>query len=119
MELINLPENTNGEDLEDPVVEAFEVAGVTVKKQDFHAIHRLANKKIIIAKLVNRSAAINLLRNKKPQELNQHNKNKLKSTKIYVNESLYPYYCKLLGKRNSLLKNNELKSFCTINGFQD
>ena len=45
MELFDLPGNTNGEDLADLVVEAFEVAGVKVKKQDFHAIHHLANKK--------------------------------------------------------------------------
>ena len=44
-ELVGLPENINGEDLEDLFVEAFEVVGVKVKKRDFHAIHRLANKK--------------------------------------------------------------------------
>ena len=55
---------------------------------------------------------INLLR----ISINQYNKNKLKSTKIHVNESLYPYYCKLLGKCNSLLKRNLLKSLNTING---
>ena len=52
---------------------------------------------------------------KKIWELNQH-KNNLKSTKIYVNGSLCPYYCKLLGKCNSLLKKNQLKYFYTING---
>ena len=45
MELIDLPENTNGEDLEDVVVEAIEVSSVKVKKRDFHAIHRFVNKK--------------------------------------------------------------------------
>ena len=43
MELVSLPENTNGEDLEELMVKAIEVASVKVKKQDFHAIHRLAN----------------------------------------------------------------------------
>ena len=37
VELVRLPENTNGEDLEDLVFEAFEIAGVKVKKRDFHA----------------------------------------------------------------------------------
>ena len=32
MDLVGLPENTNGEDLEDLLVEAFEVAVVKVKK---------------------------------------------------------------------------------------
>ena len=39
----------------------------------------------------------------------------LKSTKIYVNESLCPQYPKLLRKCNSLLKKNQLKSFYTLN----
>ena len=47
MELVGLPESTNGEDLGDLVVEGFEVAGVKVKKQDIHRIHCLPNKKIV------------------------------------------------------------------------
>ena len=47
MELVGLPESTNGEDLGDLVVEGFEVAGIKVKKRDVHAIHRLPNKKIV------------------------------------------------------------------------
>ena len=65
VELVGLVENTTGEDLEDLVVEAFEVAGVKVKKRNFHAIHHLANKKVVIAKLVNRRETVNLFRNKK------------------------------------------------------
>ena len=59
VELVGLPENTNSEDLEDLVVKASEVADVTEKKLDFHEIHRLPNKKIVIATLVNRRDAIN------------------------------------------------------------
>ena len=33
-----------------------------------------------------------------------------------MNESLCPYYLKLLGKCNSLMKKNQLKSIYTING---
>ena len=40
----------------------------------------------------------------------------LKSTKIYVNESLCPYYPKLLRKCNSLLKKTQLKSFYKLKG---
>ena len=47
------------------------------------------------------------------RELNQHNKNNLTSTKMYANESLYPY--KLLRKCNRLLKKNQLKSFYRVN----
>ena len=81
--------------------------------KDFE-IRRLANKKIVIAKLVKQKRWHQTIK-KKQRELSQH-KNNLKSTKRYVNESLCPYYCKLLGKCNSLLKKNQLKYFYTING---
>ena len=61
VEQIGLPENTHGEELENSVVQAFEIAGVNVKKRDFHTIHRLGNSKIAIAKLVNRRDAIKIL----------------------------------------------------------
>ena len=51
VEQIGLPENTHVEELENSVVQAFEIAGVNVKKRDFHTIHRLGNSKIAIAKL--------------------------------------------------------------------
>ena len=36
------PWKHQGSDLEEVVVEAFKVAGVKVKKQDFHAVHHIA-----------------------------------------------------------------------------
>ena len=80
VELVGLPENTSGEDLKVLVVEAFEIAGFKLKKQDFHAIHRLENKKIVIANLVNRRDVLNLLRNKKNYE------NSINTTKINSNQ---------------------------------
>ena len=59
IELVGLPDETNGEDLEDMVVKSFKTAGVNVTQRDFHAIHRMKNKKVVIAKLVNRRDAIN------------------------------------------------------------
>ena len=80
VELVGLPENTSEEDLKVLVVEAFKIAGFKLKKQDFHAIHRLANKKIVIAKLVNRRDVVNLLRNKKIFQ------NSINTTKINSNQ---------------------------------
>ena len=64
-ELIGLPEDTHGEKLENSAVQAFKIAGLNVDKSNFHAIHRLGNSKVVIAKLVNRRDAIKILRNKK------------------------------------------------------
>ena len=54
VELIELPEDTHGEELENSEGQAFEVAGVNVKKRNFCTIHWLSNSKIVIPKLVNR-----------------------------------------------------------------
>ena len=65
MELVVLPDSTIDEELEDAVIKTFEEAGVKVTKRSFYAIHRLRNKKVVIAKLVNERDALGLLKNKK------------------------------------------------------
>ena len=65
VELVGIPDNTNDGELEDAVIKTFEEAVVKVIKRSFHAIHRLRNKKVVIAKLINRRDALALLRNKK------------------------------------------------------
>ena len=52
--LAGLPEDIHSEDLEAGVLDALDVARIKLKKRDFHAIHRLQNNKVVIAKLVNR-----------------------------------------------------------------
>ena len=86
-------------------MKTFEEAGVKVTKRSFHAIRRLRNKKVVVAKLVNRRDALALLRNKKKlRELSPYGKKKLKTNKVYVNESLCPIYKRILGTCNALLK---------------
>ena len=65
VELIGLPEDYHERKPENSVVQVFEIARVNVDKRDFHAIRRLGNSKIVIAKLVNRREALETLRNKK------------------------------------------------------
>ena len=116
VELVGLPDSTNDGELEDTVIKTFEEAGVKVTKRSFHAIHRLQNKKVLIAKLVNRCDTITLLRNKKLRKLSPDGKRKLKTNKVYVNESLCPSYRHILGKCNALLKKKYIMSFYTVNG---
>ena len=52
MDIVGLPENLKGADVEAAVLNVFEVAGVPMKKRDFHAIHRLHNTRMIIARFV-------------------------------------------------------------------
>ena len=107
MELVGLPDNTSNGEFKDTVIKTFEEARVKVTKRSVHAIHRLRNKKMVIAKLVNRRDALALLRN---------GKRKLKTNKVYVNESLCPSYKRILGKCNAILKKKYITSFCTVNG---
>ena len=117
VDIVGLPENLKGEELEAAVLNVFEVAGVPMEKRDFHAIHKLRNTRVVIAKVCNRRDAIAILRNKKKlRELSQEGKKKLKSQKIYVNESLCPAYKRVLGKCNALLKKKYVDAFYTING---
>ena len=117
VELIGLPEDTHREELENSVVQAFKIAWVNVVKRDFHAIHRLGNSKIVIAKLANWREAIKVLRNKKKLRQFPHSgKQKLRTEKIYVNESLCSHNKRLLGKCNALFKKKQIESFYTING---
>ena len=117
VEIVGLPQDINGEDLENHVVKTFDAAGVQVTRRSFHAIHRLRDRKIVIAKLVNRRDTIKILKNKKKlRNLNNDNKKKLNAQKIYVNESLCRPYRQLLGKCNALFKKKQLTSFYTVNG---
>ena len=115
--LVGLPEDTHGEDLEVDVLDTFDVAGIKLKNRNFHAIHRQRSNKVVITEMVNRRDAIAILRNKKKLiELHDENKQKLRSNKMKVNESLFPAFRQLQGKCNSLHKRKKLNSFYTING---
>ena len=115
--MVRLPEDIHGEDLEAGVLDTFDVAGIKLKKRSFHAICRVRNIQVAIAKLVNRRDAIAIIRNKKKlREIHDEDKQKLRSNKIYVNNSLCLAFRKLLGKCNSLHKIKKLNLFYTING---
>ena len=118
IELVGLPENIDGAELEKKVIEVFEHAGVKVEERDFHAIHRLKKKSIVIAKCVNRRDATAILRAKQSlRDTSDAARKKLGvAGKIYVNESLCPEYRRLFGICNGLHKAKKLASFFTVNG---
>ena len=112
VEIVGFLENLKGEDVETVVLNVFKVVRVPMENRDFHAIHRSRNTRVVIATVCNCRDAIIILRNKKKlRELNQEGKKKLKSEKIYVNESLCPACKPILGKCNALLKKKYVDSF--------
>ena len=91
IELVGLPSDLNGEELENAVINTFETAGINIGKRNFHAVHRLADKRTVIAKLTNRRDVIDILRRKKKlRTLSDEEKRKLNCQKFYINESLCP-----------------------------
>ena len=120
VDVVNIPEEIEDDDLESTVIEVFKTAGVHVQPRDFHAIHRKKNKSIVIAKFVNRRDAIAILRAKSfVRNFNNETKDRLKldtDKKIYINESLFPSFSRLMAISNQLFKDKKISSFYSVNG---
>ena len=59
--------------------------GLEVNKRIFHTIHQLKNKKVVIAKRLSLQDALTILRGKKKlQNLDERNKNSLRTQNLYV-----------------------------------
>ena len=114
---MGLPNNIDGEKLENAVVKTFQVPGINIGRRNSHAVYRLADQRAVIAKLTNWRDAIDILRQKKKlQTLGAEDQRKLNSQKIYVNESLCPKYRQLLGKCSALFKRGKCIGFYILNG---
>ena len=61
---MGLPNIIDGEELENAVVKAFQVAGINIGRRNFHAVHRLTNQRVVIAKHTNRLDTTDILRQK-------------------------------------------------------
>ena len=118
VEIVGIKKEVSDNNLSNVVVEAFKCAGVDVTPRSFQAIHKLRNKETVIAKLVHRADAIDILRKKRVlRELDDEKKVELSlQGKVYVNESLCPAYNIILGKCNALYKSRHISAFYTING---
>lgn len=119
IEIVNVPVSVPQKDLEAKVIDIFSVAGVEVYPRDFHAVHRVRGE-TVIAKLVNRKDASSILRKKgNLRKLSAKDSKMLGvdvKTKLFVNESLCPYYRFIFGKCNALFKGNHISSSYTMNG---
>ena len=93
IEVISIPSFIRGKGLENKVRNIFGEIGVNVKERDIQACHRLREKDKTIVKFVHRKDCTNILRVKK--DLKHLDPTKLslsEGTKIFINESLCPYY---------------------------
>ena len=89
--------------------------GENVNEGDIQA--RLREKDRTIVKFVNRKGCTNILRVRKDlQHLDPTKLSFTEGTKIFINESLCPYYRDIWNKCKKLRANQKLHQFYTING---
>ena len=116
MEIVGIPEDVNDKELELKVCEIFESIDVNICSDEMEACHRLpyskkedrSKPKRTIVKFVNRKKCEQAIFNRK--KLKDVDKTKLKfpeETRIFINDSLCPYYRGIYGKCKKLyqLKN--------------
>ena len=112
IKVIGIASSIRDKDLEDKVRNIFGEIGVNVNERDIQACHRLREKDRTIVKFVNRRDCTNILRVKK--DLKHLDPTKLsftEGTKIFINESLCPYYRAIWNKCKKLRANQKLHQF--------
>ena len=117
LEISGIPESITHEDLEKKTIEIFASIGAKVVPGNIHACHRIGKKGTTIIKLVNRKDVQMILSNKK--KLKDTDKTCIgfeNGTKIFINESLCPYYKGIWSKAKMLLNQKLIHSFWTSNG---
>ena len=93
MEIFGIPNSVDNSVLEETRRGVFKKIDVEIDERDVQACHLLKGKVRTIVKFVNRKICLQILRVKK--ELKSIDPAKLdfpENTKIFVNESLSPYY---------------------------
>ena len=117
LEIVGIPAEIADKDLESKVCDVMKEIGVDLSGSDIQACHRLRKKDRTIIKFTNRKKCIKILKNRtKLKGFNRGLHNFPATTKIYVNESLCPYYRGLWGRCKSLLIDKKIYSFWTFNG---
>ena len=111
VEIVGIDETIGNEDLESKVIDILGDINVTTSPTEIQAVHRLYDGKRTICKFMNRKTVTNILRNRKLLgSLDEYKK------KIYVNESLCPYYRFLHGKCKALWRLGKIHGFAVVNG---
>ena len=118
MEVIGIPKTVeSSKDLEHTVCKVFNSIGFGIKEDRIEACHRLTKFDCTIVKFSRRKDCQHLMRIKKElKDLNPTNLSFPEGTKIYVNDSLCPYYGGLWKECKKLCNNKKVYSYFTVNG---
>ena len=117
LEIVGIPGSIDNSVLEETVRGIFGKIGVQVDERDSQACHRLKEKDRTVVKFANRKDCLKILRVKKDlKSLDPTELDFLESTKIYINESLCPYYRGIWNKCKKLRAIQKIHQFYTISG---
>ena len=117
MEIVGIPISVSHDSLEDKVLEIFDSLGCKVQKDNIEACHRLSstNDRTII-KFSKRKDCQQVLSVKKDlKNLNMEDLELPSSTRIFVNQSLCPYYRILWSKSKKLHSLGKIHIFFVSN----
>ena len=117
VEVIGILKSVDSRDLEHTVCKVFNSIGFDIEEDRIEACHRLTKSDRTIVKFSRRKDCQHLMRIKKGlKDLNPTNLSFPEGTKIYVNDSLCPYYRGLWNECKKLWNNKKICSCFTVNG---
>ena len=115
--IVGIPNSISNSILEETVCGVFKKIGVEIDERDVQACHRLKEKERTIVKFVNRKDCLQILRVKKDlKSLDPTELDFPENTKIFINESLCPYYRGIWNKCKKLRAIQKIHQFYTISG---
>ena len=121
IEIAGVPSSIINDVLKEHVLLIFEKLGVVFEEMDIVTCHRLGKTNRVIVKLLNHKDSQNILEEKyKLRNIVLYNhddsENSNKIRKIFINQSLCPYYRKLYGPVKDLSNEDLIVSFWISNG---
>ena len=117
LEIVGIPISVEDNELEGKILNLFDKIGVVVTESGIQASHRLKDKTRSIVNFGSRKDCFKVLSAKmKIKDLNMEELGFGSSTKIYVNESLCPYYRRIWNECKKLKLQKRLSEYFTMAG---
>ena len=117
LEVVGILMSVRDNVLEQKVCDVFQEIGVDLCDPDIQAYHRLKDKDRTIVKFTNRKDCLRILRGKRQlKSLDPAAVDLPEGTKIFVNESLSPYYRGIWNKCKKLRDKQKVHQYYTVNG---
>lgn len=113
LEFVGIPANVEDEELEGKVIDILDYIDVPCAESDIEACHRLKNNRTIV-KFGSRKTVFKIFKNK--IKLRKADLKSIGVAKVFINESLCPYYRGIWSKAKQFRDSNKIFSFYVSNG---